>query len=120
MHRIARARALRQTDNLTEDRLWAMLRGRRLDGLKFRRQVPIDRYFADFVCMEARLVVEADGPSHRQSEDYDQARTEVLESLGYQVLRVSNEQVLADPSGVALAIRAAVAAGRSAGHLRRP
>jgi len=120
MHRTDRARALRQADNLTEDRLWAMLRGRRLDGLKFRRQVPIVRYYADFVCMEARLVIEADGPSHRQSEAYDQARTEVLEGLGYQVLRITNEQVLADPSGVALAIRAAVATGRPAGHPHRP
>ncbi|MBX3479879.1 MAG: DUF559 domain-containing protein [Caulobacter sp.] len=120
MQRTDRARALRQTDNLTENRLWTMLRGRRLDGLKFRRQVPIDRYFADFACMEARLVIEADGPSHRQSKDYDLARTEVLESLGFQVLRVTNEQVLADPSGVAMAIRAAVTAGRSAGRPRRP
>ncbi|MFN3859445.1 MAG: endonuclease domain-containing protein [Caulobacter sp.] len=100
MDRIARARELRQVRSLTEARLWAMVRGRRLEGYRFRRQVPIGPYFADFVCMERRLVVEADGPSHGDSGAYDALRTEALEAMGFLVVRVANEAVLADPVGV--------------------
>ena len=61
MDKIANARRLRQEKTDAERKLWSILRGRKLDGWKFRRQVPIDRYFADFACMEARLVIELDG-----------------------------------------------------------
>ena len=62
---VARARDLRQNRTKAERRLWSILRGSKLDGFKFRRQHPIDRYFADFACLEARLVVEVDGGSTR-------------------------------------------------------
>jgi very-short-patch-repair endonuclease len=108
MNPIPNARRLRRGQTLAEDKLWAIVRGRRLDGLKFRRQVPIDRYFVDFACWDAKLVVELDGPSHEGRELHDQARTEVLERCGYRVLRFDNEVVLADPGGVAEAIGAAL------------
>ena len=50
-----------------EDRLWQELRGRRLDGMKFRRQMPVGKYIADFVCVEAGLIVEIDGSQHAES-----------------------------------------------------
>ena len=59
-----RAQQLRREMSRTEWRLWFRLRGRQLMGRKFRRQVPIGPYFADFACLEARLVVEVDGEHH--------------------------------------------------------
>jgi very-short-patch-repair endonuclease len=71
--------------------LWTLLRDRRLEGLKFRRQVPIGRYVVDFVCMRHRLVVEADGPFHDPVADA--ARDAWLESQGFRVLRFSNSEI---------------------------
>jgi very-short-patch-repair endonuclease len=62
------AKELRKNQTVPEQRLWHELRARRLDGWKFRRQVPIEGYVADFVCFEARLIVEMDGPLHRTPE----------------------------------------------------
>ena len=74
----AQARALRRRATLTERTLWTRLRDRRLDGLKFRRQVPVGRYVLDFVCLAHRLVIEADGPFH--DEDHDAQRDQWLAS----------------------------------------
>ena len=100
MDKIANARRLRQERTDAEQKLWSILRGRKLDGWKFRRQVPIDRYFADFVCMDARLVIELDGGQHSEQVEYDEARTKVLEACGYRVLRFWNSQVLTSSDGV--------------------
>ena len=108
MDPISNARRLRRGQTFAEEKLWAIVRGRRLDGFKFRRQVPIDRYFADFACWDAKLVVELDGPTHEDRELHDLVRTEVLEGCGYRVLRFTNEAVLTDPGGVAEAIGAAL------------
>ncbi|HWW27671.1 MAG TPA: DUF559 domain-containing protein [Caulobacter sp.] len=108
MNSIPNARRLRRGQTLAEEKLWSIVRGRRLAGFKFRRQVPIDRYFADFACWDAKLVVELDGPSHEDRELHDLRRTEVLERCGYRVLRFNNEVVLADPGGVAEAIGTAL------------
>ncbi|MBC7668243.1 endonuclease domain-containing protein [Caulobacter sp. DWR2-3-1b2] len=108
MDPIANALRLRRNQTMAEEKLWPIVRGRRLEGYKFRRQVPIDRYFADFVCVDAHLIVELDGPTHEGREDYDAQRTEVLQRCGYRVLRFGNETVLADPGGVAEAIGAAL------------
>ncbi|PLR22321.1 endonuclease [Caulobacter zeae] len=108
MDRIASARRLRRTQTFAETKLWEILRNGRLDGSKFRRQMPIDRYFADFACRKARLIVELDGAAHRETADYDARRTEVLEHHGFMVIRFDNEQVLMDPGGVAEAIQAAL------------
>jgi very-short-patch-repair endonuclease len=71
--------------------LWRLLRDRRLDGLKFRRQRPIGRYVADFVCLRHRLIVEADGPHHDAARDA--VRDAWLSGQGFRVLRFSNGEV---------------------------
>jgi len=108
MDPIPNARRLRRSHTLAEEKLWAIVRGRRLDGFKFRRQVLIDRYFVDFVCRDAKLIVELDGPTHEHRAEHDALRTEVLERCGFRVLRFENELVLTDPGGVAEAISAAL------------
>jgi very-short-patch-repair endonuclease len=89
-----------------------LVRNRRLGGYKFLRQAPIDRYFADFVCEAAKVIVELDGAVHEGRQDDDARRTEVLELFGYLVLRFSNERVLADPGGVAQDILTVLRSGR--------
>ena len=93
---IKRARELRREDTEAEQLLWAHLRARRLGDLKFRRQVPWDDYILDFVCEEARLVVEVDGSQHYESdqEARDESRTSNLSKAGYLVLRFPNDEVL--------------------------
>ena len=88
-----RARALRQATTPAEARLWQHLRDRRLNGLKFRRQHPIGPFYADFCCSAARLVVEVDGDTHGERAAYDTRRTEWLSQAGYEVVRVTNEDV---------------------------
>jgi very-short-patch-repair endonuclease len=87
------ARALRKQATKAEHILWAQLRGSRFHGAKFRRQVPSDRYIADFYCHAAKLVVEVDGRQHEWFAEYDAARTEVLERLGIRVIRFTNADV---------------------------
>jgi very-short-patch-repair endonuclease len=106
MDRIANARRLRQEHTAAERKLWSILRGRRLDGFKFRRQVPIDRYFVDFACFEARIIVELDGGQHAERVEYDEHRTQVLDSLGWRVIRFWNTPVLTETQGVIDAILA--------------
>ena len=82
MDLLSRARSLRRQASEAERVLWMHLRGRRLDGSKFRRQVPIGPYIADFLCLEAKLIVEADGGQHADRLTYDMPRTSTLESMG--------------------------------------
>ncbi|TPM91638.1 endonuclease domain-containing protein [Mesorhizobium sp. B2-1-3A] len=82
-----------------EDRLWQELRGRRLDGMKFRRQMPVGKYIADFVCVEAGLIVEIDGSQHAESS-YDNTRSAELKARGFCVLRFWSDDVLKDLNGV--------------------
>jgi very-short-patch-repair endonuclease len=86
-----RARELRNNMTKVEWFVWSRLRNRQLGGYKFRRQVPIGPYFADFACLSARLVVEVDGEGHTQERD--ERKTSFLEGRGYQVLRISVEQI---------------------------
>ena len=81
------ARKLRREQSPVERKLWWILRGRHLDGYKFRRQFPIGRYVADFCCYEKRLVVEVDGKQHGEMGDKDQERDAVLETAGFRVVR---------------------------------
>jgi very-short-patch-repair endonuclease len=91
---IARARSLRRTQTDAELKLWLHLRDRRLEGLKFRRQVPIEGYYADFVCKDAMLIVELDGGQHAEYRAaHDQQLTEVLDGLGYRVIRFWNNDL---------------------------
>ncbi|MDR7118225.1 DUF559 domain-containing protein [Caulobacter sp. BE254] len=112
MDTTATARRLRRDQTLVERTLWAPVRNRRLGGFKFLRQVAIDRYFADFVCEAAKVIVELDGPAHDGREDYDARRTETLELFGYVVVRYRNERVLADPDGTADEILAVLRSDR--------
>ena len=112
IHPITRLRAkhLRQPQTLAEQKLWDMLRSRRLAGYKFRRQHPIGKYIVDFYCPFTNLIIEVDGESHdkpRQAE-YDSARTEWLESQGYHMLRVRNEDVFGNLEGGAEEILAKI------------
>ena len=99
-----RARQLRATSTKPESILWSALRNRGVAGLKFRRQVPIGPFIADFVCAEANLIVELDGASHDGREAYDGRRTRHLESLHFRVVRVTNDDVIEDVESVAIAI----------------
>lgn len=89
------ARDMRSAPTEAEKRLWGALRNRLLDKLKFRRQVPIGGFIADFVCMEAKLIVELDGSQHAGSAR-DRARDSNLEERGFRVLRLWNDDVMRD------------------------
>ena len=107
-----RARSLRGEATRAEARLWAAVRNRQLAGFKFRRQLPVDRYFADFACPEARLVIELDGGQHAAAAAYDEGRTAVLEHAGYVVLRFWNNEVIEELDGVLFAIERALRLAR--------
>ena len=94
-----RARAMRGAPTEAEQRLWRLLRDRRLSGLKFRRQVPIGPYVVDFLCVGARLIVEADGSQHAENRR-DAARDAYLASEGWTVLRFWNHEVLRNRNNV--------------------
>jgi transcription-repair coupling factor len=93
---VTRARALRKSQTNAEELLWELLRDRRLDGNKFRRQHPIGHFIADFYCREAHLIIEVDGAVHAEATQQarDAAREEILQQHGFRILRFSNEQVL--------------------------
>ena len=112
MDKTANARRLRRDQTLAEKTFWTLVRNRRLGGFRFLRQVPIDRYFADFVCEAAKVIVELDGPVHEGREDYDARRTETLQLFGYVVVRFRNEQVLANLGAVADGLLAALRSDR--------
>ncbi|WP_151115784.1 endonuclease domain-containing protein [Hypericibacter adhaerens] len=94
------ARTLRQQMSGPERRLWYLLRRKQIEGFRFRRQQPIDRYIVDFVCLKERLVIELDGGSHVETEGYDKVRTAWLEAKGYRVLRFWNNDVMGNQEGV--------------------
>ena len=105
------ARALRKNSTDAERVLWSELRDHRLNGVGFRRQVPIDNYIADFMCHSARLVIELDGGQHfsGRGEQADAARSAVIEAKGFRVLRFSNHDVMTNRVGVLETIAAAIA-----------
>ncbi len=93
------ARALRGKATDAERRLWHHLRGRRLADFKFRRQLVIEPYIVDFACIEARLVIEADGGRHGQMRE-DRDRSAHLAARGYRVLRFWNHEILHETDAV--------------------
>jgi very-short-patch-repair endonuclease len=105
----SRAKRLRTTMTRAETLLWRYIKAQRIDGLLFRRQVPMHKYIADFVCHSHRLIVELDGESHdfesRNAQDAE--RNAWFVSQGYLVLRFANEETLTNLSGVVEAIRSA-------------
>ncbi len=90
------ARSLRKQAGEAEQVLWRHLRGRRLRGYKFRRQVVIEPYIVDFVCLDVKLIIEADGGQHAEQASYDARRTARLEAKGYRVMRFWNNEILGD------------------------
>ena len=95
------ARKLRRESTDAERKLWSRLRSQQL-GYKFRRQVPIDRFIADFACIEAKLVIEVDGGQHNRQihVERDRDRTAAIEAAGYLVMRFWNNEVLNNIDGV--------------------
>src|SRR4029077_14693065 len=92
---LVRAKRLRRICPPTEEALWEHLRDRKLLGLKFRRQVPIGPYVADFYCYELKLVLELDGSIHEEDSQicHDRNRDANLEALGFRILRFTNREV---------------------------
>ena len=89
---------MRRDDTKAEKIAWTLLKDRRLDGFKFRRQVPIENFIVDFYCHEAKLIIELDGDIHAEADQYnhDQQRDVRLRALGYTVVRFSNEALYND------------------------
>lgn len=83
------AKRLRKNMSDMERKFWYHINNHQL-GVKFRRQYPIGPYFADFVCIEKRLVIELDGDQHANNIEYDNKRTKYIESMGYTVIRIAN------------------------------
>ena len=107
------SRDLRKNATEVEKRLWGLLRHRRLAEHKFRRQQPIGPFIVDFVCYEARLVIELDGSQHAD-DPTDAARDVELQRRGFRVLRIWNNEMSTNRDGVLEAIFAAVSAERGA------
>jgi very-short-patch-repair endonuclease len=82
-----------------ERRVWYRLRAHRFYNSSFRRQFPVGRYVVDFVCLEARLIIEIDGGQHAESK-LDRGRDAWLRSQGFAVLRFWNNDVMANFNGV--------------------
>ena len=106
--KVAFAREQRQTPTHGERLLWRYLRNQQM-GPKFRRQHPIGDFVLDFYCAEARLAVEIDGPVHAKRPGYDDWRDEQLANIGIRVLRIRDEDVKHELSGVLELIREALA-----------
>jgi len=91
-----------------ETRLWHALRGKQMEGQKFRRQQTLGAYIVDFVSLDAKLIVELDGGQHAEATDYDAKRDAWLTSEGFHVLRFWNNDVMENLEGVLMNIAAAL------------
>ena len=100
LRRFARGMRLSMTE--AEFRLWLQIRNRQLGDMKFRRQVAIGPYIADFFCAETQLIIEIDGSQHFETDGQkaDQKRTNWLEANGIRILRFDNHEVLTNIEGV--------------------
>ena len=99
------AKTLRKRTTEAEKLLWQKLRGRQLEGFKFRRQQPIGRYIVDFVSFEKRLVIELDGGQHAIAKEEDKKRDRWLNQEGYVLLRFWDNEVFENLEGVLETIR---------------
>jgi len=97
------AKRMRREPTEAETKLWSMLRGQRLAGMKFKRQEQVGDYIVDFVCFGSRLIVEADGGQHSEN-DKDAVRDAWLTEQGFRVLRFWNNDIVSNPEGVARVI----------------
>ena len=111
-----RARTLRRERTPAEDLLWKYLRNRQLEGFKFRHQMWLCGFVADFACVEAKLVVKADGGQHRYQGDYDGMRSAAFARQGYRTLRFWNHEIVGNIDSVLANIRDALLAVPSPSH----
>jgi very-short-patch-repair endonuclease len=109
-------RKLRKNQTEAERKLWRILRNRRLHGVKFRRQFPVDRYILDFYSPEVRLGIEADGSQHYEEKGKrrDELRTKKLSQVGVQILRFNDREILKNIEGVYQIIQEAIERVRTA------
>ena len=96
MNKISYARTLRRKMTDSEKVLWEALRNRQCDKAKFRRQVPLGHFVADFCCMKVKLIIEIDGGVHHKQHEYDAERENLLIKAGFHFLRFRNEEVMND------------------------
>ena len=85
---------LRKNQTDAENILWFNIRNRKLNDIKFKRQVPIGKYIVDFVNMQKKLVIELDGSQHIDNSSYDEEHTRYLNSIGYTVIRFFDNDVI--------------------------
>ena len=104
-----RARELRANPTEAERLLWAYLSARKIDGVRFNRQVPIKPFICDFVSRSAKLTIEVDGGQHDANAEADHARTRFLEARGFRVIRFWNNEVLQQIEGVVAEIERVLA-----------
>ena len=105
---VAAARKLRRSTTDVERKLWHRIRDKQIEGFRFRRQRPVGRFIVDFICLDARLIVELDGGQHAENVAHDKKRSAFLESLGYRVLRFWNNEVIENMDGVLERLREAL------------
>jgi very-short-patch-repair endonuclease len=105
------ARRLRKQMTDAERALWFLLRRKQIEGHRFRKQVPIDKYIIDFACLSARLLIEVDGSQHADAPA-DKERDAWLQSQNFRVLRFWNNDVLRNPEGVIQVILEALETNR--------
>jgi very-short-patch-repair endonuclease len=115
-----RARHLRKNMTDAERRHWQYLRLRQLEGHKFRRQVRIGPYIADFACLKAMLVIEVDGGQHADARAYDSRRDDFMRGQGHRILRFWNNEVLGNMDGVWQVIAAELNHAGSCGGTPHP
>lgn len=118
-NKVERARELRRAMTAAERVLWGVLRGKAL-GLRVRSQHVIRGWIVDFYIFAASLVIEVDGDVHDLQREDDERRTEALQAEGLTVLRVRNDEVLTDPSGVVARIVEAIHAPRASSPASLP
>jgi very-short-patch-repair endonuclease len=106
----ARARELRRESSYPERVCWELLRANRI-GAKFRRQYAIGPYFADFACVQRKLVIEIDGEQHAYRREADALRTAFIASKGWRVVRFWANDVVADRDSIWAAIQAELTRG---------
>lgn len=94
------AKKLRKRSTDTENLLWNLLKAKQFQGLKWRRQEPIENYVVDFVCYEKRIIIECDGSQHLDQFHEDQKRDQYLTSQGFKVLRFWNSEIFENTEGV--------------------
>ena len=107
---LEKRRQLRNGAPDAERLLWQKLKGKQLNGCKFRRQFGIGPYVLDFYCPALKLAIEIDGPSHddQNAQDYDAIRQKVVEALEIRFLRFTNADIYDHLEGVLVSISSVV------------